>query len=437
MTAAPSYVAVKRKRDEAPIQSLILEERRTKHARINVEYRLESVSQLSNEQPSSGSASIKPPATLPPTNGVPDGNNAKKPCGPRHFELASNGTGKRSADAAGLLPTFVERPVKRAHLSGIPTPESPRTPTLKRPGTRRLPGANTNGAETKILGKGAEPSAGLTAALHAFALEEAALDGDEEQEQEQEPRQKPRVIMQPRRTVRRRRDMGADAPQNGHNSIVPKTETGMTNEDGDYVYDIYIRSAARSIPCDPPPPALQAAFPNPAPPPSSSNLQQPIDPSAPRTPSLLPINPDSTAPRSLLESYTSLSPSAPSEEEVGYLILPSSSSSSYFWTSGSPSHSRRNSRSSSDEDGEGDEDSNAEDHYAADYPEDEVDEDDEMGRGEWRFRHAASDDEDDFRDPGWAGRGGAANADEDGWSDDSLEADRSINPWRRFGGKTD
>ena len=35
----------------------------------------------------------------------------------------------------------------------------------------------------------------------------------------------------------------------------------------------------------------------------------------------------------------------------------------------------------------------AEDYYGNDYPEDEVDSDDEFGRGAYNYRHAASDDE--------------------------------------------
>ncbi|KAF2154804.1 hypothetical protein K461DRAFT_319320 [Myriangium duriaei CBS 260.36] len=412
MTGAPSYVAVKRKRDDAPIQSLILEERRTKHARVNVEYRLESVSQLSNSQPQPGSNSNdQQTATRIPAAPAPSTNGAVKPSGPRHFELATPPplTSKRTADAAGLLPTFIERPAKRTNLSSASPAPQPKAP-LKRPGTR----VATNGSAPRVLGKTAAPSAGLAAALEAFALEESARDAShDEEEQEHEPPQKPRVIVQPKRTVRRRKDIEASQPI-----------------EDDYVYDIYIRSAARSVPSPAPVPAPVTPFPQPQAPPLPTG---PIDPSAPRTPSLLPLNPDTTAPRSLLESYASLTPSlTDAEQDVGYLILPTDpSSSAYFWTS-SPSHSRRGSRSGSEDGEEDDEDSNAEDYYGADYPEDEVDEDDEMGVGEWRFRHG-SDDEDDFATPGWGVREDGAGGD---WSDSDMEEDRAMNPWKRFGGRT-
>ncbi|MCJ1390117.1 hypothetical protein MMC18_002975 [Xylographa bjoerkii] len=45
------------------------------------------------------------------------------------------------------------------------------------------------------------------------------------------------------------------------------------------------------------------------------------------------------------------------------------------------------------DDGSDSSDSNAEDYYANDYPEDEVNSDDEYGRGAYRYRHADSDDE--------------------------------------------
>ena len=51
----------------------------------------------------------------------------------------------------------------------------------------------------------------------------------------------------------------------------------------------------------------------------------------------------------------------------------------------------------------------AEDYYGNDYPEDEVDTDDELGRGAYNYRHYASDDE-EFGD------------EEPNWSDDGKEA---------------
>lgn len=53
---------------------------------------------------------------------------------------------------------------------------------------------------------------------------------------------------------------------------------------------------------------------------------------------------------------------------------------------------------------EDDEDENAENHYTADYPEDEVDSEDEYNRNAYLFRHDASDDE-EFDATGFAGNG--------------------------------
>lgn len=429
MTTAPSYVAVKRKRDDAPIQSLILEERRTKHARINVEYRLESISQSSNSQPGISSTTLPPQVTPPATasleNVAPP--PPPKPSGPRHFELATT-SGKRSADAAGLLPTFVERPAKRPmpFSSTAPAPPGPQ----KRPGTRSA----TNGTSTRVLGKGAEPSASLTAALHAFAMQEAEADGSDEEEREaaQQPQSqapvpdKPRVIVQPKRAVRRAPRKDADA---------------MDTDEEDYVYDIYLLAGRTETAPKPPAPSVPAApltttttTTTPAAPTTG-----PIDPSAPRTANLLPLNPDSTAPGSVLASLMGGDYNTSPNPDVGYLILPTNDEeSSYFWGASAPLH--HNASSSDDEgDADDDDDSNAEDYYAADYPEDEIDADDEMGVGEWRYRNrGVSDDEDDFADvpPAWGNNGGGED-DGGAWSDSSIEADRSMNPWRRFGGRTE
>lgn len=45
----------------------------------------------------------------------------------------------------------------------------------------------------------------------------------------------------------------------------------------------------------------------------------------------------------------------------------------------------------------------AEDYYGNDYPEDEVDSDDEFGKGAYNYRRGGSDDEDyDGEDPAWS-----------------------------------
>ncbi|PNS15257.1 hypothetical protein CAC42_8258 [Sphaceloma murrayae] len=392
MTAAPSYVAVKRKREDEPIASLILEERRTKHARVNVEYKLESVSQPSNEPPpkvSSSEGAQRSDQTSAPEEDTSSkspfvkktdtlAHKAIKRSGPRQFELAS---GKRSADTAGLVPTFIERSAKRANVDQEAEPEQRSTP-LKRPGTKSAPRTAPNGSGTPSRPTRNEPSAALTAKLNALAFEEAG-----------EPAPKPRVIMQPRATPRRRK-----APE-----VIPQQPPDPVSDD-EYVYDIYIRSTST-----PSLPLPQPTAPNPLPPqfPDSS---------------LHPVPTDSTAPRSLTSTLptdlSSLSTYTDHSQDVGYLILPSEESSSYFWSS----TSKQPGDLSSSGDEQDDEDSNAEDYYGADYPDDEVDEDDEMGIGAYRFRRGGSEDEDEFADPGWAGRRYGSDGSEDGGD----------NPWKRF-----
>ncbi|PSK51694.1 hypothetical protein B9Z65_2961 [Elsinoe australis] len=416
MSAAPSYVAVKRKREDAPIQSLILEEPRAKHARVNVEYKLKSVSQPSNEPPPKSTQNQKD--TTAAEKGTPSkspfvkktdtlAHKAIKHSRPRHFELAR---GKRSADTAGLLPTFIERPVKRSNVEVESEIEQKSTP-LKRPGTKTTQhGAAKGATDFKALGRN-EPSAALAAKLSELAFQEAG-----------EPAPKPRVIAQPKRTPRRRK------PTEPHSGLPPSTSyTDLEDapvSDDEYVYDIYIRSTSTpSLPSEPQNPA-----------PTSSTPSFP-----PTNVPLRPVPTDSTAPRSLtglpsdLSSFASYSSQhSPSADlDVGYLILPSEAESSYFWSSNT-SGAKGGGGSSSSEEDEDDEDSNAEDYYGADYPEDEVDEDDEMGEGAYRFRMGrGSEDEDEFADPGW---GGAKNRGE--WEDDSDESEGAgNNPWKKFMGR--
>ncbi|KAG8627368.1 hypothetical protein KVT40_004851 [Elsinoe batatas] len=399
MTAAPSYVAVKRKRDDAPIQSLILEERRTKHARVNVEYKLKSVSQASNEQPPKPTEVTAPPAQdKDKGDGAATATNtpskspfvkktdtlahkAIKNSGPRHFELA---TGKRSADTAGLLPTFIERPLKRSNVE-LDSPPVQKTTPLKRPGTKSTQkNASNASSDLKALGR-TEPSAALSAKLSALAFEESG-----------EAAPKPRVAVQPRPTPRRRREPAPAAPP---------------ASDDDYVYDIYIRSAA--TPSLPPAPTT----------PSFHSIPSPTT----HTP--LPLPTDSTAPRSLTSLPTSLASFSPthSDPDVGYLILPDSSESSYFWSS-DPLATKPTAHSDTSDEGD-DEDSNAEGFYANEYPDDEVDGEDEMGRGAYGFRHGrGSEDEDEYGDDGWGGRGGGSD-------EDSDEDAAGENPWKKFMGR--
>lgn len=78
---------------------------------------------------------------------------------------------------------------------------------------------------------------------------------------------------------------------------------------------------------------------------------------------------------------------APASGDIGYLII-SSNEDQELWESYADDLS----------DGEGDwdseqDDENAENYYGADYPEDEVSDDDEYGVNEWKYRNKPADEE--------------------------------------------
>ncbi|KAG6236488.1 hypothetical protein E4U25_003659 [Claviceps purpurea] len=73
--------------------------------------------------------------------------------------------------------------------------------------------------------------------------------------------------------------------------------------------------------------------------------------------------------------------------EVGILVLGEEEESVLFFGSA---------LDEDDELGEDDEDENAENYYAADYPEDEVDSDDEFGRQAYMYRHGNNSDDEEF-----------------------------------------
>ncbi|KAG5914430.1 hypothetical protein E4U42_000485 [Claviceps africana] len=75
--------------------------------------------------------------------------------------------------------------------------------------------------------------------------------------------------------------------------------------------------------------------------------------------------------------------------DIGILVLEDDEESNLFFGS-TPDED--------DEFGEDDEDENAENHYTADYPEDEVDSDDEYDRQAYMYRHGNNSDEEEFDD---------------------------------------
>ena len=231
MSIAPSRVLVKRRRSEDPLAALVLEERTAKRERTNVQYHLESVSGESN--------------------GVSRSNNAGAqvvPSAPRHFEL-SIPSRKRNADTAGLMPTFVEKRWKgESAVAGSKGPntklaESPPLTPLKRPGTKALRKDRMDEQATPTRPVPAPPSE-LADAMHKFALEEAAAE-EAERSAHVQATPKPRLLVRPKRSVRRLRDRQTpNATQNGSQANISRHVTDIDEEMSDdegFVYDLYIR----------------------------------------------------------------------------------------------------------------------------------------------------------------------------------------------------
>jgi hypothetical protein len=130
----------------------------------------------------------------------------------------------------------------------------------------------------------------------------------------------------------------------------------MTSDDADYVYDTYVR--------------------------------EPILPNS-------PILANMSDPTSHL-----------SVGNIGYLILPPSTDE--LWESYLSSSPASSEKFNSD-----DEDSNAEDYYGNDYPEDELDSDDERGEGAYKYRHGSDEEE-------WGPEDDVYEGSEDGNRDDDL-----------------
>lgn len=128
----------------------------------------------------------------------------------------------------------------------------------------------------------------------------------------------------------------------------------MDLDDGDYVYDTYIREPLHI------PPSV----------PTSNNKPGPI-----------------SIPNPMITQNTDHSQPSTPGGTIGYLILPASGTDELWesYLSSSPTSSE-----GFDTD---DEDSNAEDFYGNDYPEDEMASDDEMGEGAYRYGRENSDDE--------------------------------------------
>ncbi|GAB7339751.1 hypothetical protein MBLNU457_6313t1 [Dothideomycetes sp. NU457] len=316
MSTGPTHVRIKRRRDETPLPSLRLEGPQQELRKFHhLEYRLET--HLHTPESTKQNAT---PQDAPPT-------------APRRFEL-STPSRKRNAETAGLMPTFVEKKRRgpsslenttRAELHDISDEVS--TP-LKRPGTKTLrQDQSKNVTPSKLT---PAPSLELADAMHQFALEEVAQEEAEHKRvAAKRTVEKPRVIIQPKGSVRRLKDR---QPQSA--SLISLTSvTGINNsidemsDDEDYVYDIYVKHADILM---------------------TEDTTDPVTHSI----GILVITEED---EEIWESYIE------GEEEEKF-----------------------------DTD---DEDENAEDYYGADYPEDEVASDDEYNQGAYGYRHGGSDDE--------------------------------------------
>jgi len=234
------------------------------------------------------------------------------------------------------MPTFVEK--KRRGPSNSETasraenhevPDEISTP-LKRPGTKTLrqdqpiPRGVTPSKLTQA------PSLELADAMHQFALEEVAQEEAEHKRvAAQRTVEKPRVIIQPKGSVRRLKDRQPHrTPLSG---LTSGTNTNSSidemSDDEDYVYDIYVKHAD------------------------------------------VPMTDDTTD---------------PATQSIGILVI--TEEDEEIWES----YIEGEEEEKFDTD---DEDENAEDYYGADYPEDEVASDDEYNQGAYGYRHGGSDDE--------------------------------------------
>ena len=304
------------------------------------------------------------------SNGVSRSNNAGAqvvPSAPRHFEL-SVPSRKRNADTAGLMPTFVEKRWKgESTVDGTNGPntklvESPPLTPLKRPGTKALRKDRMVEQSTPNRSAQAPPNE-LADAMHKFALEEAAAE-EAERSANVQAMPKPRLLVRPKRSVRRLKDRQTPSTTvNGAQASLPRQVTDIDEEMSDdegFVYDLYIRYEQGTK----------------------------------------PIGTDLTS---------------PAGQPIGYLIIKEEDEP--LWETFL--EEEEEDRFDTD-----DEDENAEDYYGADYPEDEVASDDELGQGAYGYRHGGSEDEQ------WDSETGTFSDEEDAMRNPWRKA-----PWLKTGGR--
>lgn len=225
MSLPPEHVAIRRAKGDVPLPALVLGRPDEDSESPRIEYRLHRVV---------GQESTTPAGPIPST--------APTTITPRHFHLQR----KRGAQAAGFA-TFAEAG-KRARVNDVES-NKPNTlvasTQLKRPSRRSgLSSQHDTPSESpRVPSVQTDPNVELVDALHAFAQEEEARDAAAQ------------LQAQPKRPIMRLRDRQKSTPQRSF----PKVEIDDTSvrvvgddgdvemtDDGDYTFDIYVRTQKKS-----------------------------------------------------------------------------------------------------------------------------------------------------------------------------------------------
>ena len=287
---------------------------------------------------------------------------------------ASSGGGKRRRDNVA---TFVEERKEKSPRSGSPGAkivdgqDVPQYAAQERPLKR--PSRQPRARKEELVGLGGENEREQTEAekremeslaqyLHEAALEEVGR----EKQQSMAKVTPPKISGQKAREMHRRR-VESNRKLASQTQQTDGADGGMDMSDGDYIYDTYVLA------------------PNP-------------------TASLTDLN----------------SIPAPFTEDIGYLVISPEEQETwetYIDLQGSDSEA--------DQTNTDDEDENAEDYYGADYPEDELSEDDEFDRQAYGYRRGADESDGDGYE--------SDDADEAAWSDGEQDVEAMMNPFKYRG----
>lgn len=216
--SAPNRIRLKRRRDELPPNTLVIEERRQKRVVLD---RLYVRHQDQQEVPSLSQT------VVPAENG-----NASHPAPAnterRTFQLSRKRRGRDDAYA-----TIVEKRAKRAEATALEHEDVPeKVETLKRPGkgssTAAQPKPEASKAPQAELDKEQEHLESIGNELHKMAMEELA------QERRPKTTATPRLPGSRSREIHRQRTAAVPQPR------IRDQDTDMEDENGAYVYDTYI-----------------------------------------------------------------------------------------------------------------------------------------------------------------------------------------------------